>query len=410
MKESTPKGMRLHIGLFGRRNVGKSSLLNAVVRQQVSIVSEFAGTTTDPVDKPMELLPIGPVLFIDTAGIDDEGALGQLRIGKTRTAIERTDIGVIVTDGQWDSFEEHLCAELTERGVPVIAALNKADLHQPPAELIDRLHARKIGVVVVSSTTGQGLDDFRAALLAAAPAEFIDSPAIAGDLVCPGQTAILVVPIDKEAPKGRLILPQVQTLRDLLDSDAMCLVVKERELRAAVENLKHPPALVVTDSQAFKEVAAVVPPNVPMTGFSVLYSRFKGDLITQTLGATAVDTLRPGDNVLVAESCTHHPIEDDIGRVKIPKWLNRYVGGKLNFTTVQGQDFPDDVSPYKLIIHCGACMWNRRLMLNRILNCRRANVPITNYGLVISYSLGIFERALGPFPAALQAFKNAGRK
>lgn len=410
MKESTPKGMRLHIGLFGRRNVGKSSLLNAVVRQQVSIVSEFAGTTTDPVDKPMELLPIGPVLFIDTAGIDDEGALGQLRIGKTRTAIERTDIGVIVTDGQWDSFEEHLCAELTERGVPVIAALNKADLHQPPAELIDRLHARKIGVVVVSSTTGQGLDDFRAALLAAAPAEFIDSPAIAGDLVGPGQTAILVVPIDKEAPKGRLILPQVQTLRDLLDSDAMCLVVKERELRAAVENLKHPPALVVTDSQAFKEVAAVVPPNVPMTGFSVLYSRFKGDLITQTLGATAVDTLRPGDNVLVAESCTHHPIEDDIGRVKIPKWLNRYVGGKLNFTTVQGQDFPDDVSPYKLIIHCGACMWNRRLMLNRILKCRRANVPITNYGLVIAYSLGIFERALGPFPAALQAFKNAGRK
>jgi len=402
--------MRLHIGLFGRRNVGKSSLLNAVVRQQVSIVSEFAGTTTDPVDKPMELLPIGPVLFIDTAGIDDEGALGQLRIDKTRKAIDRTDVGVIVTDGQWDSFEEHLCAELTERGVPVIAALNKADLHQPPAELIDRLHARKIGVVVVSSTTGQGLDDFRAALLAAAPAEFIDSPAIAGDLVGPGQMAILVVPIDKEAPKGRLILPQVQTIRDLLDSDAMCLVVKERELRAAVENLKHPPALVVTDSQAFKEVAAVVPPNVPMTGFSVLYSRFKGDLITQTLGATAVDTLRPGDNVLVAESCTHHPIEDDIGRVKIPKWLNCYVGGKLNFTTVQGQDFPDDISPYKLVIHCGACMWNRRLMLNRILKCRRANVPITNYGLVIAYSLGIFERALGPFPAALQAFKNAGRK
>ncbi|NLW84016.1 MAG: [FeFe] hydrogenase H-cluster maturation GTPase HydF [Phycisphaerae bacterium] len=410
MAELTPKGMRLHIGLFGRRNVGKSSLLNAVVRQQVSIVSEFAGTTTDPVDKPMELLPIGPVLFIDTAGIDDEGALGQLRIDKTRKAIDRTDVGVIVTDGQWDSFEEHLCAELTERGVPVIAALNKADLHQPPAELIDRLHARKIGVVVVSSTTGQGLDDFRAALLAAAPAEFIDSPAIAGDLVGPGQMAILVVPIDKEAPKGRLILPQVQTIRDLLDSDAMCLVVKERELRAAVENLKHPPALVVTDSQAFKEVAAVVPPNVPMTGFSVLYSRFKGDLITQTLGATAVDTLRPGDNVLVAESCTHHPIEDDIGRVKIPKWLNCYVGGKLNFTTVQGQDFPDDISPYKLVIHCGACMWNRRLMLNRILKCRRANVPITNYGLVIAYSLGIFERALGPFPAALQAFKNAGRK
>lgn len=410
MAELTPKGMRLHIGLFGRRNVGKSSLLNAVVRQQVSIVSEFAGTTTDPVDKPMELLPIGPVLFIDTAGIDDEGALGQLRIGKTRKAIERTDVGVIVSDGQWDSFEEHLRAELAGRGVPVIAALNKADLHTPPAELIDRLTVQNLRVVAVSSTSGLGLDDFRAALLAAAPTEFIDSPAIISDLVGPGQTAVLVIPIDKEAPKGRIILPQVQTIRDLLDHDAMCVVAKESGLSAALANLKRPPALVVTDSQAFKEVAAVVPPDVPMTGFSVLFSRFKGDLVTQTLGAMAVETLRPGDKVLVAEACTHHPIEEDIGRVKIPKWLTDYVGGPLDFTTVQGQDFPDEVSPYKLVIHCGACMWNRRLMLNRILKCRRANVPITNYGLVIAYSLGIFERALGPFPAALQAFKNAGRK
>jgi [FeFe] hydrogenase H-cluster maturation GTPase HydF len=402
--------MRLHIGLFGRRNVGKSSLLNAVVRQQVSIVSEIAGTTTDPVEKPMELLPIGPVLFIDTAGIDDEGALGQLRIGKTHTAIERTDIGVIVTDGQWDSFEEHLCAELTARGVPVIAALNKADLHQPSAELIDRLTARKIGVVVVSSTTGQGLDDFRAALLAAAPAEFIDSPAIAGDLVGPGQTAILVVPIDKEAPKGRLILPQVQTIRDLLDSDALCLVVKERELHAALDNLKRPPALVVTDSQAFLKVAADTPPDVPLTSFSILFARFKGDLVSQTLGAMAVETLRPGDKVLIAEACSHHPIGEDIGRVKIPRWLTQYVGGKLDFTTVQGQDFPDDVTPFKLIIHCGACMWNRRPMLNRILKCRQAKVPITNYGLAIAYSLGIFERALQPFPAALQAFHESRQK
>ncbi len=398
MEQTAPKGMRLHIGLFGRRNVGKSSLLNAVVRQQVSIVSEFAGTTTDPVEKPMELLPIGPVLFIDTAGIDDEGALGQLRIGKTRKIIDRTDIGVIVSDGLWSAFEEHLLAELTSRDVPVIAVLNKTDLHAPPAELLDRLAAQKITVVAVSATTGAGLNEFRAALLAAAPAEFIDNPVIIGDLVGPGQTVVLVVPIDKEAPKGRLILPQVQTLRDLLDHNAISLVVKDSELKTALANLKHPPALVVTDSQAFAKVAADTPPEVPITSFSILFARFKGDLFSQTQGAFAIDTLRPGDRVLIAESCSHHPIDDDIGRVKIPKWLSQYVGGPLQFTTVQGQDFPDDLTPYQLVIHCGACMWNRRLMLNRILQCRRAGVPVTNYGLVIAYSLGIFERALRPFP------------
>lgn len=402
--------MRLHIGLFGRRNVGKSSLLNAVVRQQVSIVSEIAGTTTDPVEKPMELLPIGPVLFIDTAGIDDEGALGQLRIGKTRKAIDRTDVGVIITDGRWDTFEEKLLAELTARAVPAIAVLNKADLQSPPASLTDRLAAQKIPVVIASATTGLGLEEFRRALLNTAPADFIGSPAIAGDLVGPGQTAILVVPIDKEAPKGRLILPQVQTIRDLLDSDALCLVVKERELRAALDNLKHPPALVVTDSQAFLKVAADTPPDVLLTSFSILFARFKGDLVSQTLGAMAVETLHPGDKVLIAEACSHHPIGEDIGRVKIPRWLTQYVGGKLDFTTVQGQDFPDDVTPFKLIIHCGACMWNRRTMLNRILKCRQAKVPITNYGLAIAYSLGIFERALQPFPAALQAFHESRQK
>ena len=402
--------MRLHIGLFGRRNVGKSSLLNAVVRQQVSIVSEFAGTTTDPVEKPMELLPIGPVLFIDTAGIDDEGALGQLRIGKTRKAIDRTDIGVIVTDGQWGEFEEHLHVELARRSVPVIAALNKADLYSPPADLVGRLAAQKLQVVTVSSTTGQGLEAFRGALLAAAPAEFIDNPVIVGDLVGPGQTAVLVIPIDKEAPKGRIILPQVQAIRDLLDHDAMCIVTKESQLPHALSSLKQLPALVVTDSQAFRQVAADTPQDVPMTGFSVLFSRFKGDLVSQTLGAMAVESLRPGDKVLIAEACSHHPIEEDIGRVKIPDWLNRYVGGKLDFTTVQGQDFPDDVTPYRLVIHCGACMWNRRTMLNRILKCRQAGVPITNYGLVIAYCLGIFERALQPFPTALQAFRDAKQK
>ena len=404
--QSTPKGLRLHIGLFGRRNVGKSSLLNAIVRQQVSIVSEYAGTTTDPVEKPMELLPLGPVVFIDTAGIDDEGALGELRIGKTHKTLDRVDLGVIITDGPWETFEQNLLDELQQRNVPIIAVFNKVDINKPATPLIQILEDQKVTVVRTAATTNTGILDFRQALLDAAPADFIDSPAIIGDIVGSGQTAVMVVPIDKEAPKGRLILPQVQTIRDLLDSDAMCVVVKERELAAAMDNLKQPPKLVVTDSQAFLKVAADTPPDVPMTSFSILYSRFKGDLVTQTLGAMAVEKLKPNDNVLVAESCSHHPIGEDIGRVKIPRWLTQYVGGKLNFTTVQGQDFPDDLSPYKMVIHCGACMWNRRTMLNRILKCRKAGVPITNYGLVIAYSLGIFERALKPFPAALEVYKN----
>jgi [FeFe] hydrogenase H-cluster maturation GTPase HydF len=406
MMQTAPKGLRLHIGLFGRRNVGKSSLLNAIVRQQVSIVSEHAGTTTDPVEKPMELLPIGPVLFIDTAGIDDEGALGTLRIDKTRRTLDRVDIAVVVTDGQWTDFEQKLLDELTEREIAAAVVFNKIDVALPPADLTAKLEAINVKIVQTSCTKNQGILDFRQILLDTAPPEFIDSPAIVGDIVGPGQTAVLVVPIDKETPKGRLILPQVQTIRDLLDSDAMCLVVKERELRAAIDNLKQPPKLVVTDSQAFLKVAADTPPEVLMTSFSIVYARFKGDLVTQTLGAMAVEKLAPGDHILVAEACSHHPIGEDIGRVKIPRWLTQYVGGKLHFTTVQGQDFPDDLSPYKLVIHCGACMWNRRTMLNRILKCRKAGVPITNYGRVIAYSLGIFERALQPFAGALEAYKN----
>jgi [FeFe] hydrogenase H-cluster maturation GTPase HydF len=410
MTLSTPKGFRLHIGLFGRRNVGKSSLLNAITRQQVSIVSEYAGTTTDPVEKPMELLPLGPVVFIDTAGIDDTGALGELRIGKTRQVFDRTDIGVIVSDGAWGPFEETIRTELTGRRVPVVAVFNKSDVQPPDAAILDRLKADKIPTLPTAAVSGAGVADVRQALLDIAPADFIDNPVIAADLVGPGGLAILVVPIDKEAPKGRLILPQVQTIRDLLDHDAMCMVVREHELRAAMERLSAPPQLVVTDSQAFQRVAAETPPEIKMTGFSVLYSRFKGDLISQTLGATAVETLRPCDRVLVAEACSHHPIGDDIGRVKIPKWLTQYVGGPLEFDTVQGHDFPEDLAPYKLVIHCGACMWNRREMLSRILRCRRAGVPITNYGLVIAYSLSIFERALAPFPAALEAYRNATKR
>lgn len=405
MTQTAPKGFRLHIGIFGRRNVGKSSLLNALTRQQVSIVSEQAGTTTDPVEKPMELLPLGPVLFIDTAGIDDVGALGQMRIGKTRQVFDRTDIGLLVTDGIWGEFEEQIARELSARKIPLIAVFNKTDLAEPDPSILEQLQNRSIPFVRTGAASGLGIEPLREALIRTVPADFINQPVIAADLVGQGGLAVLVVPIDKEAPKGRLILPQVQTIRDLLDHSAMCIVTTEHTLPEALEKLKTPPALVVTDSQAFSKVAEIVPAGVKMTGFSVLYSRLKGDLTTQMLGALAVDALRPNDRVLIAESCTHHPIGDDIGRVKIPKWLTSRVGGPLQFTTVQGHDFPEDLTPYKLVIHCGACMWNRREMLTRILRCQQAGVPITNYGLVIAYTLGLFERALEPFPETLALYR-----
>jgi len=404
---TTPRGMRLHIGLFGRRNAGKSSLLNAITQQDVAIVSEVAGTTTDPVEKPMELLPLGPVVFIDTAGVDDVGALGDQRVQRTHRALDRTDVGVIVADsGRWTAFEQQLAERMVARGTPVIVAFNKCDLRPPDEEAIERVRSLRIEHIVrVSATTREGLHDLRQALIAVAPADFVDQPTIVSDLVGSGELAVLVVPIDKEAPKGRLILPQVQAIRDLLDGDAWCMVVKERELRPALDRLKTPPRLVVTDSQAFLKVAADTPPEVPLTSFSILFARFKGDLTTQVEGALAVDRLKAGDKVLVAEACSHHPVTEDIGRVKIPRWLTQYVGAKIEFVHVQGRDFPDDLAPYSLVIHCGACMWNRRQMLSRMMQCRDAGVPITNYGLVIAYSLGIFERALAPFPAALEAWR-----
>ncbi|HEX2973823.1 MAG TPA: [FeFe] hydrogenase H-cluster maturation GTPase HydF [Tepidisphaeraceae bacterium] len=408
MTQATPKGFRLHIAFFGRRNVGKSSLLNALTRQQVSIVSDIAGTTTDPVEKPMELLPLGPVLFIDTAGLDDVGALGELRVSKTRQVFDRTDLAVIVAENcVWSEFEEQLLATLQARNTPVIVAFNKCDLGHPEPTMLSRLKDGKIPAIQTSTATGVGISDLRQVLLDAAPADYLNNPAIVADLVGPGEMAVLVVPIDKEAPKGRLILPQVQAIRDLLDNDSYCLVVREGELRRSLDRLKTPPKLVVTDSQAFLKVAADTPSDVPLTGFSILFSRFKGDLTTQMLGAMAIDTLHAGDRILIAEACTHHPVIDDIGRVKIPRWLAQRVGGSLQIDHVQGHDFPQDLSGYKLVIHCGACMWNRREMLSRILHCQQAGIPITNYGLAIAYSLGIFERALGPFPAALQAYRQA---
>jgi [FeFe] hydrogenase H-cluster maturation GTPase HydF len=405
--QSAPRALRLHIGLFGRRNVGKSSLLNALTRQQVSIVSPAAGTTTDPVEKPMELLPLGPVLFVDTAGVDDEGALGELRVERTRAVLDRVDVGLIVTEAAgWGPFEDRLQAELAARKVPVVVVANKADLKPPAAGELERLvEGGAAAAVGVSALTGAGVADVREAILRVSPPDFLDNRRLVADLVPPGEVAVLVVPIDKEAPKGRLILPQVMAIRDLLDGESMAFVVQERELRHALGRLAAPPALVVTDSQAFLKVAADVPRGVPMTSFSILMSRFQGDLTEQVRGTLGIERLRGGDRVLIAESCSHHPIGEDIGRVKIPRWLTQYVGARLEFSHVQGRDFPAAPTDYQLVVHCGNCMGNRREMMSRIHRCREQGVPITNYGLTIAYSLGIFERALEPFPAALETFR-----
>lgn len=398
--------MRLHIAIFGRRNVGKSSVLNSLVGQSVSIVSDQAGTTTDPVEKAMEMLPLGPVLFIDTAGIDDTGDLGRLRIRKTMSVFERADLALLIVEGRgWGSYEEELYGELKQRAVPAVIVINKVDEVTPEPDVMKILRSKGEEPVLISALTGQGIDELRERIIKAAPEEAVNLRSIIGDLLPSGELVVLVVPIDLEAPKGRLILPQVQTIRDALDNDACVMVVKEHELSSALNRLKTRPALVVTDSQAFLKVASDTPAEVPMTSFSILFARFKGDLTEMVRGATTIDRLQPGDKVLICEACAHHPIGDDIGRAKLPRWLTQYVGGKLHFDHFQGQDFPENIHDYKLIIHCGACMWNRRAMLSRIVRARQYGVPITNYGLAIAYSLGIFERALQPFPQALEVYR-----
>lgn len=395
--QAAPRGMRLHIGIFGRRNAGKSSLLNMMTAQNVSIVSDVAGTTTDPVEKPMELLPIGPVLFIDTAGIDDDaGALGEERAQRTRRVFDRTELAILVLgENEWTPYEEELRLEFQRRNVPVLVVFNKTDLHEPDETLRTRL-SEEFGLptVSVSARERRGFAELKQKLLENVSEEWISSPQIISDLVPVGSTVVLVVPIDKEAPKGRLILPQVQVLRELLDSGITAVVTRETELAETLEKLREPPALVVTDSQVFRQVAQIVPREVPLTGFSVLFARFKGDLTTFIEGTRAVADLKPGDRVLIAESCTHHPIGEDIGRVKIPRWLQEAVGGEIQFDHVQGNDFPQDLSPWKLIIHCGGCMTNRRAILSRIMQAREQNVPVTNYGMIIAWSMGIFERAV----------------
>lgn len=391
----TPKGLRLHIGVFGRRNVGKSSILNSLVRQNVSIVSDVAGTTTDPVEKVMELKPIGPVVFIDTAGIDDVGALGLARVRQTMKVIDRTELAVLVTD-DWLGYEKELLASFKEKKIPVVIVANKADLRDG-TELEEKARANTDFVISTDATRFIGIDELRKAIIDAAPEGFLGKQTIVSGLVEPGDLVVLVTPIDLEAPQGRLILPQVQTLRDILDHNAYAVVVKESELAEALAKLKEPPVLVVTDSQAFAEVAQITPENVPMTGFSILFARFKGDLTELAKGAAAIGSLVPGDRVLIAEACTHHPVEDDIGREKIPRWLQEHAGGKLNIDVVAGRDFPGDLTPYKLIVHCAGCVFNKQEMLSRIEKAKKAKVPITNYGVVISYVHGMFTRAMEPF-------------
>jgi [FeFe] hydrogenase H-cluster maturation GTPase HydF len=397
---NSPKSVRLHIGLFGRRNVGKSSLINALTNQHISIVSDVPGTTTDPVEKAMELLPFGPVVFIDTAGIDDRGELGQHRVNQTFKALQRTDVALLVSDGTWGQWEEDLLRRMQKQKLPVIVVFNKSDVCPPTEACLRTMEKAGIPVVRTNAIAAKGMQALKRLILQMAPETAFETPTIVGDLIRPGALVVLVIPIDLEAPKGRLILPQVQTIRDVLDNDAYCMMVKERELSAALARLKEPPDLVVTDSQAFLKVAADTPNDVPLTSFSILFARIKGDLRTFVDGALRIENLRAGARILIAEACTHHTLGDDIARVKIPRWLRQYAGHALNFTHVQGRDFPEDLAEYDLVIHCGACMFNRRQVLARIEQCRQAGVPVTNYGVCIAYSLGIFERALQPFPEA----------
>lgn len=390
------KSMRLHIGVFGRTNVGKSSLLNKITNQEVSIVSDIAGTTTDVVEKSMELLPVGPVTFLDTAGLDDETELSGQRIEKTMKVVNRIDIAVVVCDFNGiGKFENDLIEKFKELKIPYLIVVNKCDL-APKSFHID-LKSELSNIIYTSVKKDEKIVfKFKEALVNLLPEDFVNSPKIVEDLVPAKSTVILVIPIDKEAPKGRIILPQVQTLRDLLDNNCLSYVVKESELKDALDNLKTPPALVVTDSQAFKKVSEIVPENVSLTSFSILFARLKGDLDEFVNGARAIENLKDGDMVLILESCTHHAIEDDIGRVKIPNLLRKKTGKNLVIHNYAGHDFPD-IKDYKLIIHCGACMTNRREVLSRVLIANQNNVPITNYGVVISYCLGILPRAIKIF-------------
>lgn len=391
--------MRLHIGIFGKRNAGKSSLTNIITHQDTSIVSHEAGTTTDSVEKTMEMLPIGAVVIIDTAGIDDTGNLGAERVKKSKKIIERTDVAIIVCDYKgWNNFDIELADKFKKENIPVIAVINKTDIQQPDKTVIDKIQEKAQSIIITSTKTDKNIvEKIREALIRCVPNDFINPPAILENLVSKDDTVILVTPIDKEAPKGRLILPQVNVLRELLDNQCITIVVTEKQLKNALQALKKEPKCVITDSQAFKEVDEIVPKNIPLTSFSILFARLKGDLKTFYNGTKQISKLKDGDKILICESCTHHPIEDDIGRVKIPNLIKKKTGKNLIFENVSSHEFPANIEKYQLIVHCGGCMTNRREILSRISKSQEKNVPITNYGMAISYCLDICERAMKPF-------------
>lgn len=389
----TPSANRIHIGFFGRRNAGKSSLVNAVTGQDLAVVSDTKGTTTDPVYKSMELLPLGPVMIIDTPGFDDEGELGALRVKKAKQVLNKTDIAVMVIDAEAGETADdtELLRRIAEKEIPCVVVYNKAD------------HAAAVpaDALAVSAKTGAGVQALKARLGALAKAGE-SSRRIVGDLLKPSDLVVLVTPIDEAAPKGRLILPQQQTLRDILDADAYAVVVKETGLSQALESLNSRPAMVITDSQVFAKAAADTPQDVPLTSFSILMARYKGFLDTAVRGVKAVESLKDGDTVLIAEGCTHHRQCNDIGTVKIPRWLRQYTGKELKLETVSGTEFPEELSRYALIIHCGGCMLNEREVRYRMKCAIDSGVPFTNYGITIAYMQGILRRSLAVFPQLLQ--------
>lgn len=392
---STPSADRVHIGFFGRRNAGKSSVVNAVTGQELAVVSEVKGTTTDPVQKAMELLPIGPVVIIDTPGIDDEGSLGELRVRKTKQILNKTDVAVLVVDKTVGitSVEEELIAIFQEKKIPYVIVFNKQDL--PEGSVPDEEY-----YIAVSAKTGYQIEELKEKIGQLAVTEE-PKLKIVGDIISPSDFVVLVVPIDKAAPKGRLILPQQQTIRDILESDATAIVVKEYELRETLAQLGKKPSLVITDSQVFAKVSADTPKDIPLTSFSILFARYKGNLQTVVQGAAAIETLQEGDKVLISEGCTHHRQCDDIGSVKIPRWLKNYTGKELQIELSSGTEFPEDLSEYKLIIHCGGCMLNEREMKYRLKCAQDQDVPITNYGIAIAYMQGILKRSVEIFPHIL---------
>lgn len=398
----TPMSNRIHISLFGKTNVGKSSVINALTDQNVSLVSNVKGTTTDPVYKSMELMELGPVVFIDTAGLDDDTELGQLREEKTIDVLNKTDIAIIIVDSVSgiSNFDIKIISKIKEKTIPIVGILNKIDLKPVSDEELLNFE-RKLGLklIKVSATTHLGILDVKNSLIKSVPNDE-DKFKIVGDLISPGDFVILVTPIDKAAPKGRLILPQQQVIRDVLESDAIAIVTKEFELRETLQNLNKKPSLVITDSQAFLKVAADTPKDIPLTSFSILLARYKGDLNELVHGAAAIKNLKDGDKILIAEACTHHRQSDDIGKVKIPRWLRQNTGKDLQFEFSSGFTFPENIKDYALIVHCAGCMLNRRAMLHRISSAVNANVPIVNYGVLIAYVQGILQRTLAPFPAA----------